>query len=230
MCRWCSADAPRAHAILLAGGALSRDAVRVHISMVIKGWLRMSNAPDLMFDMFDPSRPPADRRRSQIAFGGVVLLIASIVLVVRWTYARDTSGVHDRKGDRVELSALWRERRVLVMLFADRTCRECREELQQLQAHQAELGVPVIAISSDTPHELDKLRRELALSFELYSDPKLAAANHWRVPLTGLRYDRRACDALLLVEKTGQVSYRAADCGYPELPTLLTALRAKSPP
>jgi peroxiredoxin len=178
--------------------------------------------PYILEDHFGAQLDPKIRRRNFIALAFVIGLAAAVVGGIVWVRERESGIVLDRHGERVAISDLWRGHRTLVVFFPNRTCDYCRRELLELNAHQVELAVSVIGVSSDKPAELERLRKDLDLSFELYSDAPLALAKHWKIEIRGLQGSRYACETVLLVEPSGEPSYENV-CGYPELTAILAA-------
>jgi peroxiredoxin len=177
-------------------------------------------APDLVADLFDPAVAPDDRKRNLLAALIVVGVISAAVAGFLWVRSHDASAILDRRGDRVAIDDLARDHRVIVVLYADRTCTECRRELQELSEHQGELGAEVIGVGADSPKQLDRLRKELGVELALYSDAPLALARRWGVSLIGEPHNRRSCDAIVVIERGGGVLYQSG-CGYPPLDRLI---------
>jgi peroxiredoxin len=173
--------------------------------------------------VFAPGGAPGDRKRRIIALGIALAVVGAVVAVVLWIRSggnRAPGGtVTSRKGEQVELSSLWSERRVLVMFYAG--FQRSAEELRQLNAFLPQIDATVIAISVDSHVHADRLHDELALDFELYVDPTLAVMKKWDLPFVTASLPS---SAEFLVEPGGKISYKRIG-EHPPLYQLVDAVR-----
>jgi peroxiredoxin len=150
---------------------------------------------------------PAERRHSQraLAMVAAAIVVAAVAVML---YLRSRGGapggkVRDRHDQPVELSALWSDRRALVLFYAgfDRE----REQLAEVNAHLAELDATVVAISFDSTSRMQQLHEELGLAFELYTDRTFQVIPKWGVPFV---IANATSSATFVVEPGGEISHK----------------------
>lgn len=146
-----------------------------------------------------------------IAAGAVIAALALGVPLGSWSlFRREPAGapggvVIDRHGQRVELSALWKDQRVVVAFYPNFECDECETGLRLLDGYLPALHAKVIAVSGGRGVRRRQIPRDpLDLDFEIYADPSLAVFRAWRIPelTSGM-----PMSAVFVVEAGGRVSY-----------------------
>ncbi len=154
---------------------------------------------------FDPEVTPRERRWRFLVWGIVLAVVAATVLaLVRWPRADAPGGkLRNHRGELVELSKLWSDRRVVVMFYAgfDRSS----EQLRELDARLSEFDATVIGISSGSSSRAAQLHEQLKLRFDLYSDSKFTVIPKWGVPFVIADV---TSDAVFIVEPGGKISYK----------------------
>lgn len=139
-------------------------------------------------------------------WGIVVAGVAATALAIApWARGGSAPGgkLRNHRGELVELSTLWRERRVVVMFYAgfDRS----RDQLRELDARLPEFDATVIAISSGSSSHAAQLHEQFALRFDLYSDSTRTVIPTWGVPFLSADV---TSDAVFIVEPGGEISYK----------------------
>ena len=137
---------------------------------------------------------------------GIVLaaVAATVLAIVLWPRGGAPGGkLRNHRGELVDLSTLWSDRRVVVMFYAgfDRSSGQLRE----LNARLPEFDATVIAISSGSSSRAARLHEQLELRFDLYSDSTLTVIPTWGVPFVIADV---TSDAVFIVEPGCKVSYK----------------------
>jgi peroxiredoxin len=174
-------------------------------------------------DLRDPTQPPHERRRKLLAWGIVLVFVGAValtlVLLLRPDGRAPGGKVRNRQGELIELSTLWRDRRVVVMFYAGYG--RSRDQLSQLDTFRREIDATVIGISFGSTSQADRIHKELELGFELYTDPTFNVMASWDVPF--VMADVTA-EATFIVEPGGEISYKKIG-QHPPLYDLVEATR-----
>jgi peroxiredoxin len=182
-------------------------------------------------DAFDKNVDAEERRRKQIAWAIVLAIVAigaiALVFLVRSSGDAPGGTVVDRNGNKVELSTLWTDRRVLVVFYPNRNCDGCIYELLQLDRRRDEIDATIIGIGAESASRTAELHDELKLRFELYADPNFYVTSDWHIPFW---HDNMPRPALFVVEPGGAISFKRigdARAHYPELDEILAATKRR---
>jgi len=164
-------------------------------------------------EAFDPTADPDDRRRKQIAWAIVLVIVAigaiALAIAVRSSGGARGGTVYDRKGREVDLATLWRNRRVVIVFYPNLSCEACRAELAELDERRGEFDATIIGIAAEPAAQADNLHMQLDLHFELYADPTFTVTTKWGVPVM---HGNQTLPAVFVVEPDGEISYqRVAD-------------------
>lgn len=156
----------------------------------------------------DPRQHRADDRRkltaAAIVLGVVGVAIAAWLVLKRPAGSAPDGTVFDRRGNLVELSSLWSDRRVVVAFYPTLTCDDCRLGLKNMNSQQGVLDATLIAISA-RQDQLEERREELGLTFDVYADPSLAVFRAWGIPDLKPNVPMLAT---FIIEPGGVISYR----------------------
>lgn len=175
-------------------------------SAVITGlrWT-IRGATSTVKEAFEPEVTLRERRWRFFVWGIVLAAVAATVLaIVLWPRGGAPGGkLRNHRGELVDLSTRWGDRRVVVMFYAgfDRSS----DQLRELNARLPEFDATVIAISSGSSSRAAQLHEQLELRFDLYSDSTLTVIPTWGVPFV-IAYV--TSDAVFIVEPGGKISYK----------------------
>lgn len=199
--------------LYLIGGSVL--AVIVGLRQTIRG------VTSTVKDAFAPEVTVRERRRAFLMWGLVLAGVAATVLAIAlWPRGGAPGGkLRNQRGEQVDLSTLWSERRVVVMFYAgfDRSS----DQLRALNARLPDFDATVIAISSGSRSRAAQLHEQLALRFDLYSDSTLTVIPTWGVPFVIADV---TSDAAFIVEPGGKISYKLIG-GHPSLDALVAKTR-----
>jgi len=98
------------------------------------------------------------------------------------------SAVHAADGSTVDLASVWANKRVLLVFYMGAWCDHCKAQLAEIQKQHDKLtadGTKIIAVSNDKPEDAAKLKADLGLGFDIYSDPDLSTSKSWGVAASG---------------------------------------------
>lgn len=155
-------------------------------------------------DVLDPSQPPDERRRKLLAWGIVLALIAGVVLALVMLLRSDDEApsgeIKNHKGELVELSTLWKQRRVVVTLYSG--YERFPEMLREFDAKLKDFDATVIGISSDGVGRAKQVHELLGLHFDLYADPGFSVISKWGSGALDRGF------AVFIVEPGGKISHR----------------------
>lgn len=127
--------------------------------------------------------------------------------------------LRDDKGATVQLSTAAREAPLLLVFYRGAWCPHCRAQLAELQNHLKsfqDAGVRVAAVCGEDAEQAQGLRKRLALTFELWTDPGLALTR-----AVGILDGENSVPwpAVYLVRKDGAVAWRWVAQTYKNRPT-----------
>lgn len=136
--------------------------------------------------------------------------------------------VKKRDGSSFDLATLWQDKTVVIYFYRGGWCPHCKKQLAELQQNYKafdEAQAIVVAVSNEPGEAATALRTQLALGFELYSDPELEMIAGWGVQ----DYSQGiAKPAAFIVEPGGAIRYRKVGdtaTDQPSVDELLAALR-----
>ena len=111
--------------------------------------------------------------------------------------------MESHRGEPVELSALWRDQRVVVVFFSG--FQASRKQLGELDARLRDFDAKVVGVSFGASHRARRIHQEMGLHFDLFVDPTYTVIGRWGVPF--VQNDVTA-PAAFVVERGGEISYR----------------------
>src|SRR5262245_34531911 len=192
---------------------------------------RRAQAPSLLGlaiatveDAVDPHADPDDRRRRKIAWAIVlaIVAVAAIALAIAVRSSGDARGgtVFNRHGHLVELSKLWRDRRLVIVFYPNHACDACRDKLDELDVHLREIDATVIGIAGEPAAQAESLHEQLALHFELYADPNFEITTAWGIPFLRANEPR---PGVFVVERDGAITFTRIGAPFPKLAEIVAA-------